>query len=141
MKHLGAAVVAVAIAFGVSALAQAYVPPPTKWHKREVESVTGKLTKIEGKALTIEATTLGGKTEEIVVTCDDATRYSKMEAVEGEGAAGAKGRPREVRARAKFDDLKVGQEVRVFFHTEDNVAVSVLITSVAPAPKETPKQE
>jgi hypothetical protein len=141
MKHLGAAVVAVAIAFGVSALAQTSEAPAAKSVKRELERVTGKLTKIDGRALTIEGTAAEGKTEEVAVTCSRGTHYWKTKAVAEEAAAGEKGRTHSVLIPAEFDELKVGQEVRVIYHSNDKVAATVTITADVAAPTETPKQE
>jgi hypothetical protein len=94
--------VAVAVVLGLSAVLAAENAPTTV-------RVAGQLTKIEGKALTITA---DGK--DTVITCTDATKFSR----DGSGAA-------------RFEDLQVGQPVRAYYTAADNTAQAVIIAGAA----------
>ena len=72
--------------------------------------ITGQLTKIDGKTLTI---TMGKGTKNTVITCNDATKISRKGDKSG--------------TQAKFEDLQVGQAVRAYYTKADNVAVAVII--------------
>jgi hypothetical protein len=137
MKCVAAAILAIAIAFGVSAMAQETGKAPAAPAKTamEIERIVGKLTKIEGRSLTVSAT-VEGKTEEMTFTVGRGARFWKMRAETDVPPPAAGEKPREVPGRATFDDLKVGQEVRIFYHTNDNAAVSVLILAEAGGAKE-----
>ena len=151
MKQWGVAIVAVALAFGVSAMAQTSseqpAAPPAAPPMLEIEHVVGKLIKIDHRDLTIEAT-VEGKAKEVVITCNRGTRIFNAvprppeEAAHPaeKAAAGQQARGRFARLAAKFDDLKVGQQLRAFYHADDNVAVAVAILAEAPAAKEAPKE-
>lgn len=71
--------------------------------------IAGKLTKIDGKALTI--TEKEGK--DTVVTCNDATKVHR------DGDKPDK--------QSKFEDLKVGQQVRAYCNKADKVVVHMHI--------------
>jgi hypothetical protein len=138
MKHLGAAIVVVAIAFGVSALAQ---PEEGAAKARpQMATVTGKLTKIDGKALTIAPAADpqakdAKEAKEVVVTCDDSTRIFKMIATDEVAPAGEKAKeaPRGRRVPAKHEDLKVGQSVRASYNEKTGVVRGITITTVEAA--------
>ncbi len=72
--------------------------------------LAGKITKIDGKALTIS---VDGK--ETTITCNDATKFRR------DGQSGA----------SKFEDLQVGQSVRAYYLAADNTAQSVIIAKAA----------
>jgi hypothetical protein len=124
--------------FGVAVMAQTTGPSAASTAGGvHIERVTGKLTKIDGKALTISAT-VEGKTTETVVTCDDTTRFFKLTQpaaaqppAEGAGPA-MRGRGRGLRgAPAKFEDLQVGQELMAVYNADGNIARMVRITETA----------
>lgn len=77
----------------------------------ETVRIAGKLTKIDGKALTITGT--DGKAT--VVTCNDASKVSRDGQTEP----------------AKFEDLKVGQEVRAYCTKADNIVQHIHIAKEA----------
>jgi len=83
-----------AIGFAFTAAATAQDTKPVR--------IAGKITKIEGKAVTIDAT---------VVTCNDATKVSR----DGQTAP------------AKFEDLQVGQEVRAYCTPTDKIVLHIHI--------------
>ena len=140
MKCLGAAIVVVALALGVSALAQ---DEGAVKARPQMANVTGKLTKIDGKALTIapaaEAAAKEAKeakeVKDVVVTCDDSTRVFKMMPTDEAAPATEKGKeaPRGRRVPAKFEDLKVGQQVRAYYNDKTGLARGVTITTVEAA--------
>ncbi len=67
--------------------------------------LVGNLTKVDGKNLTITAD--GG--QNTVVTCNDATKFRRDED----------------NATLKFEDIKVGLRLRVYYSKADNVATLV----------------
>jgi hypothetical protein len=75
--------------------------------------IAGKLTKIDGKALTI--TDKDGK--ETVVTCNDATKVHR------DGDTPSK--------QAKFADLQVGQQVRAYCTKADKVVLGIHIAKTS----------
>jgi hypothetical protein len=101
------------IALAVMIATPSSVPPPSA----AVTRVAGQLTKIDGKALTIA--TGENDSEATVVTCTDKTSFRR----EGDRSG----------TQAKFEDLQVGQAVRVYC-TADKTALGVIIAS-APATK------
>ena len=136
MRHLGIALAAAAMLFAVPALAQTPNAPSFKpGHAMpHMDHVTGQLTKIDGKALTIRAT-VEGQAKDTVVICDASTRIQKTQA-RGAGAApnapkagvhNMPGRP------MKFADLKVGQQVIVTYITGNNSARAIVVTPDAAA--------
>ena len=77
--------------------------------------VAGRLSKIEGKTLTI--TTAADKaTQDTVITCNDATKFRR----DGDQSAVA------------FTDLKVGQLVRAYYSKADKIAAAVIIAKPTP---------
>jgi len=130
MRCIGVAIVAAAMAFGVAVMAQTSTGPSAAGTAGppRMERVAGKLTKIDGKALTITA-----EGKETVVNCTDTTRIGKRPQPAAEGAtAPTRGRGRGI--QAKFEDLEVGQELMAVYNPEGNVARMVMITSAAAAP-------
>lgn len=94
----------------------------------DVAMANGKLTKIDGKSLTIATKEKGSEaTKDVVVTVADTTKVFTRE-----GGKEAKPVP------AKVEDLKVDQSVRVEFNKTTNVANSITISvkpaAAAPAP-------
>lgn len=77
--------------------------------------VAGKLSKIEGKTLTI-TTTADNETKDTIITCNDATRVGR----DGDKSA------------VKFTELKVGQSVRAYYTKATNIAVAVIIAKPNP---------
>lgn len=99
----------------------------------DVATVMGKLTKIDGKSLTIAAKEKGSEaTKDVVVTVADTTKVFTREMTKE-----AKPVP------AKVEDLKVDQGVRVEFNKTTNVANSITIAvkpaAAAPAAPAAPK--
>ncbi len=73
--------------------------------------LVGKLTKIAGKTLTVASTADDGS-KNVVITCDDATKF----------------RCDAANACVKFADIKVGQTVRVYYtKSKNNIAALVNI--------------
>ncbi|MGD1001520.1 MAG: hypothetical protein ABSA67_12585 [Candidatus Brocadiia bacterium] len=93
--------------------------------------ISGKITKIDGQALTI-AVTANGETKDVVITCNETTRILK--AVAPAAAATNAPRGRGPTPQVKFEELKVGQEVMAAYSTADNIARMVRITSDVAAP-------
>jgi hypothetical protein len=129
MKELGIAALAVLIAFGVSALAAQSEPAVTS-EAPHMAILTGKLAKIEGKTITVEET-VEGKAKETAIDCEEAYVFRAITAAAEGAPAGEKEKatPRRHLSVAKFDDLKVGQQVRVYYNTKDNKARGVSITA------------
>ena len=79
MRYVAVAAVVAALALGAPAMAQptttGSATAPTRG-RMEFERAVGKLTKIDGKSLTV-AMTENGTTKDVVVTCTDATRIIK----------------------------------------------------------------
>ena len=129
MRYVAAAAVVVAMMFGVTAMAQAPKAP------EGTTTITGKVAKIDGKALTITAT-VDGKAQETVVTCNDETRiFTRVAPVAAATATTGdkEGLPRRGGTPAKFEDLKVGQQVRCNYFTANNTARIVTIVPEAGA--------
>lgn len=80
--------------------------------------VAGRLTRIEAKALTVSSTADGAETA-TVLNIGEKTRYSR----DGDKTS----------YPAKFEDLQVGQSVRVYYNAVDNV-IGVVCIERAPAP-------
>ncbi len=97
--------------------------------RMEFERAVGKLTKIDGKSLTV-AMTENGTTKDVVVTCTDATRIIKSIRPANAAAAPVRG-GRGPGTPAKFEDLKVGQEVFAAYSASDNTARMIRITAEA----------
>ena len=137
MRYVAIVAVVAAMAFAVPAMAQPATGPAganTARGGMQFKRAAGKLTKIDGKALTISVTE-NGATSDVVVTCTDQTRIFKN----AQPAAGAPRGARGPGAGAKFEDLKVGQEVMAGYSAGDNVARMVRITAdVAAAGEATP---
>jgi hypothetical protein len=122
------------MAFGGAVMAQTSTGPSAAntASRPRFQTLSGKLTKIDGKALTI-TTTAEGQTKETVVTCNDATRILKT-TQPAAGAAEAPKRGRGPGTPAKFEDLEVGQQVMALYNAEDNIARLVRIVPEAAAP-------
>jgi hypothetical protein len=109
--------------FGVTAMAQAPKAP------EGTTTITGKLAKIDGKALTITVT-VDGKAQEKVVNCTDETRiFTRIPPVAAATATTGdkEGPPRRGGYPAKLEDLKVGQQVRCNYTNDNNAARMVTI--------------
>jgi hypothetical protein len=107
MRQIATVLLAVATVVGLSAVLVAQDTAKAR--------VAGQLTKIEGKALTITAT-VEGQAKDTVITCNEATKFSR------DGAQGV---------TVTFADLKVGQSVRAYYTTADNIAMAVMIQQPA----------
>ena len=117
MRRIAVAVLAVVVAFGLSAGAMAQEGQATKEApKAKATKLVGQLMKIDGKSLTITVKD-GDKSTDTVITCNDATKITQQ---------GEEKKP----APAKFEDLKVGQQVTAFYNAE-KVAVGVMIMKAA----------
>jgi hypothetical protein len=129
MKQLGVGALAVLIAFGVSALAAQSEPAVTS-EAPHMAVLSGKLAKIEGKTITVEET-VEGKAKETAIDCEEAHVFKAITAAAAGAPAGEKEKatPRRRLSLAEFDDLKVGQQVRVYYNTQDNKARGVTITA------------
>ena len=79
-------------------------------------NVAGQLTKIDGKTLTIVSTT----GHETVIVYTGATKISR--------AGGNSAEP------LKYEDLKVGQQVRAYYSNNDKAAFGVIIVNPSAAP-------
>ncbi len=108
----------------------------------QFKRAAGKVTKIDGKAITI-AVTENGATSDVVVTCTDTTRITKSP-TPGAGAAAtttgiegarARGAGRGPAITVKFEDLKVGQTVYAAYSATDNTARMIRITADVAAPE------
>lgn len=97
------------ICFAFTSAALAQDAKPTR--------VAGKLTKIDGKALTIANEDGSG---DVVITCDDATKYRRDGDPQG--------------AERKFEDLQVGQNVRSYYTKATGVAGTVIIAGAQQPP-------
>ena len=110
MRHFGMVSLAVAAMFAFNAVLAAQTTPAAV-------RVAGQLTKIDGKALTI-TTTVSGLARDTIITCNDATKFSR----DGDKPG----------TQLKFEDLKVGQQVRAYYTKAENIALAVIIAA-APA--------
>ena len=100
------------VALGVI-IVEGAAPSPTPSPLLQANRVAGLVTKIDGKTLTL-ATAANGASSTVVVTCNDATKFSR---------AGDK-------AQVTFADLKVGMLVRCYYGPGDNAALAVVLSSV-----------
>ncbi len=138
MRYVGVAVVVAAMAFGAPAMAQTPTGPAGANTRGPGQflRITGKLTKIDGKALTI-AVTENGATKDVVVNCVEQTRFFKAApppSGEGGQAAEKAAKGRMGGSPAKFEDLKVGQEVMTAYNAADGIARMVRIAAEVAAP-------
>ena len=113
MRRIAVAVLAAVVAIGLSAGVMAQDAPK---EKPKPTKIVGELTKIAEKALTISVKD-GDKTTETVITCTEKTRVTQQ---------GEEQKP----APAKFEDLKVGQQVTAHYNAE-KMAVGVMIMKAA----------
>jgi hypothetical protein len=126
------------MAFGAAAMAQTPAGPAGASTRGPGQflRITGKLIKIDGKALTI-AVTDNGATKDVVVNCVEQTRFFKAAvppAGEGGQASEKAAKGRISGPPAKFEDLKVGQEVMAAYNVADGNARMVRIAAEAAAP-------
>ena len=132
MRHIGIALLVVAMVFGFTAAAQAERGQPRTpeqnlgpWQGRHmVARIVGEVTGISGNTLTLTAT-IRGQTQVLVLTFDRTTQFGAAHEGKDARAAFKWRRANEVTSA----DLEVGQQVKVFYIVGENVAETIVITS------------
>ncbi len=128
MRHVAVALLAVAMVFGATAAAQTPDRRDDRFRhdpRRIVEQVVGEVTSIDGDMFVVTAI-VRGRSEELVLTFNASTKFS----AESQETT-RRGTRVQVEA-VTSEELQVGDEVTVSYDVFDDVAETVLITSVAP---------
>jgi hypothetical protein len=119
MKRVGIAMLTATLLCALGGSLMAQTPADTV-------RVTGQLTKIEGKALTI-TTPVGSALQETVITCDGLTKFSRQS---------------DQVTPAAFEDLKTGQSLRAYYDWSDHAALAVIIVEgTLPNPTPSPLRQ